>query len=242
MPVRITPKLIFIYSICTAAMVAATEIDTLGITPFQVLGDTAQSDILSYGLPDAIANDLAKIPDLILVERTRLSLVLQELQLEQAGLVCEKDASHFGKLAGATIMLMGTVHNSKRHVRVFMRAVRVASGEIMFSVKAEQHIKYFSDVFKLEDLLARKTAVQLGLCMVQDHYEAANDIPTDSEFLFRCYSTGLRHLDSGEYTKALENFGKSAVTDQNFSWPNRIRSHAQKAFEELEKNSTVRLS
>lgn len=154
-----------------APSAGTTRVDTLAIVPFSVIGDSANAEIYSYGLPEAIANELSRVSGLTIVERLRLSAVLQEFSLSQAGFVGEQEAPRIGELLGAKIVLVGTVHQSATEVRVYVRGVSVASGKVIFSVKAEQGIRTLSDIFKLEDVLARKVVLRLGLAMAEDEME-----------------------------------------------------------------------
>jgi len=237
MPATILEKLFLICLTCTSVSAGAPGIDTLAVVPFQVIGDSANAEIYEYGLPEAIANDLASIPGLTVVERLRLSSVLQEFKLAQAGFVSEQNAPRIGELLAARVVLTGTVHKSESAVHVFVRAVSVASGEVLFSVKAEQNGAKLIDLFKLEDLLARKVAVQLGLAMAQDEIAKIDTAPTFSEDAFQLYSAGLKSLDGGDFPTALSKLKRSAEIDSHFNWAQKVRIRAQKAFEELEKET-----
>ena len=101
------------------------QTDTLAVTPFQIVGDLEDADIYSYGLPDAIAHDLSCLPGLVVVERIRLSSVLQELKLSQTGLIREQDATSIGRLLGAKLIIVGTVQKAGKETRIHARAVNV---------------------------------------------------------------------------------------------------------------------
>lgn len=210
-------------------------IDTLAVTPFQVIGDAANADIYSHGLPDAIANDLSRISGITVIERLRLSAVLQELKLSQTGVINEQYASGIGELLGANVIIVGTVQKLGPEVRVHARAVSVGSGEILFSVKAERKIKLFSDVFKLEDILAQKIISQLGLKISREKLDEIEEDVTFSEDAFKLYSSGFKYFDSGDYENALKHFKKATEIDEHFDWAQTVRMKAQKAFEELER-------
>ena len=215
--------------LCTAG------VDTLTVVPFQVIGDIKNSDIYGYGLPDAIANDLAQIPGITVVERLRLSSVLQEIKLSQAGLTNENIAAKVGNMLGAKTIIVGTVQKMGKLVRVHARLVNVVSGKIVFSIKVEKEIKAFKDVFSLENLVTKKIVLQLGLQLTSEQLEKIGKEPTLSEDAFEFYSTGFRLFDSGDQKNGLVFFNKAAEIDKNFDWAQKIRIRAQQAFEELER-------
>jgi len=87
---------ISLFVVAPSAGMAA--VDTLAVAPFSVIGDSTNAEIYAYGLPEAIANDLSHVTGLTIVERLRLSTVLQEYGLSQAGFVGEQNAPRIGEL------------------------------------------------------------------------------------------------------------------------------------------------
>jgi TolB-like protein len=211
------------------------EIDTLVVTPFKVIGDTTDCEIYSYGLPDAIANDLSNVPGLIVIERLKLSTIFQEIKLSQAGFIDAEYAPKIGKLTGAKIIIVGTVQKRGQEVRVQARAVNSTTGKIMFGVKIEKTITGFKDLFELEDNLAQKIIKQLVLKQPVNQCIEYKKIPTHSEDAFKYYSYGLKLFDRGDYNTGLIQMQKAIDTDKDFYQAQTVRDQAKKAFEELEK-------
>ena len=221
--------LIISNKLCTAG------IDALAVVPFKVIGDIKNPDIYGYGLPDAIANNIAKIPGITVVERLRLSAVIQELKLSQAGFINEKDAAKLGELLAAKTIIFGTVQKLGKQVRIHARAVNSISGKIVFSVKVQKKINSFQDIFKLQDITAQKIIFQLGRKITEQQLDEIEDHATASEQAFGFYSTGLKFIDRGDYHKGLKHFQKAAEIDKNFDWAKRVRLRAKAAFKELER-------
>ena len=221
--------LIISNKLCTAG------IDALAVVPFKVIGDIKNPDIYGYGLPDAIANDLTQIPGITVVERLRLSSVLQEIKLSQAGLISENAAAKVGNMLGAKTIIVGTVQKMGKLVRIHARLVNVVSGKIVFSIKVEKEVKAFKDVFALENLVTRKILLQLGFKLSAKQLEKIGKEPTLSEDAFKFYSSGFRFFDSGDRKNGLVFFNKAAEIDKDFDWAQKVRIRAQQAFEELER-------
>ncbi len=230
-------RFLLYYAILTSSRLCLAQIDTLAVMPFQVIGDVANADIYGYGLPDAIANDLARIPGITVVERIRLSSVLQEMALSQAGIVTDKNAPQIGEMLGANVIVVGTVQKMGDEVRVHARAMSAVSGEVMFSVKAEKKIREFGDVFELEDFLAQKIILQLGRKISQAKLDEIGREATLSEDAFKQYSSSFRYFDRGEYEHGLQHLKRAAELDKNFDWADKVRIRAQQAFEELERKT-----
>jgi len=229
--------LIFHYFLILTKIGNSQHIDTLAVTPFQVLGDTTGADVYAYGLPDAIANALSNIPEITVIERLRLSAVLQELKLYQAGLITEKNIPSLGEMLGAKLIIIGTVQKLGQEVRVNVRGVKAHSGEVIFGVQSEKRIEVFSDIFKLEDNLTQKIISQLGLKSSDENFSDEKSELNFSEKAFELYSKGLRYFDQGDYEKALKSIQKAAEIDENFNLTQKIRLKAQRAFEELERET-----
>lgn len=228
--------LIFHYFLILTKICNSQHIDTLAVTPFQVIGDTTGADIYAYGLPDAIANVLSNIPELTVIERLRLSAVLQELKLYQAGLITEKNAPSLGEMLGAKMIMIGTVQKLGQEVRVNVRGVKPNSGEVIFGVQAEKKIEEFSDIFNLQDNLTQKIISQLGLKSSDENLSDKKRELNFSEKAFELYSTGLKYFDRGEYDRAIKSVQKAVEIDKNFDWAQKVRIRAQQAFQELERD------
>ena len=237
MQTKLLKRFLIFCTILIVTRICNAQIDTLAVTPFQVIGEYENADIYGYGLPDAIANDLARMPGITVVERIRLSSVLQEIVLSQAGVITEENAPQIGEMLGAKVIIVGTVQKMGKEVRVHARAVNVALGKVIFSVKADKKIKKFRDVFELEDALAQKIIFQLGLKISREKLDEIEKVATSSKTAFEFYSTGFRFLDMGEFEKGLKHIQRAAEMDKNFNWADKVRIRAQRAFEELERKT-----
>ena len=81
---KIFSKLSYVICYLVLANIAlAGSLDTLTVIPFKIIGDTDNKDIYEFGLPEAIANDLACVPGFTIIERMKLSTIIEELKLNQ---------------------------------------------------------------------------------------------------------------------------------------------------------------
>ena len=125
--------LIFSLLILTGAGFAQSMTLTLTVVPFQTIGNFENADIFAFGLPEAITNDLSKIPGITVVERLQLSAVIREHKLAQAGFIDEAKAPEIGKMLGADVIVTGTVQKIGVLVRVQTRAIKVYSGAVSYT-------------------------------------------------------------------------------------------------------------
>jgi len=212
-----------------------TQICVVAVTPFEVIGESSRADVLSHGLAQAIANDLSQLPDIQVAERLQLSAVLQELRLQQAGLVNTQNAAAVGELLGANLIMVGSVQDIQGVIRIQVRAVQTESGKVLFGVENEGPVKTVDDFFSLEDKVTRGIVLHLGYHIAQAELDAVEKKATDSDDAFQAYSSALKHFDAGETDSGLDAIEKAQQADPAFNWANDIRIRAQQAFEELER-------
>ena len=207
----------------------------VAVTPFEVIGASQRADVLSHGIPQAIANDLSHMPDIQMVERLQLSSVLQELKLQQAGLVNTQNAASVGELLGANLVIVGSVQDMQGTIQIHTRAVQTATGEVLFGVEDQRPLKTMNDYFSLEDQITKGILTQLGFRIAESELEAIEKKATDSDDAFQAYSSALKHFDSGEPDSGLVEIQKAQQQDPAFDWAGDIRARAQQAFEELDR-------
>jgi Mg-chelatase subunit ChlD len=71
-----------------------------------------------------------------MVERKDLQAVLSELKIQLTGVVSEKDAVKVGKLVGAKMLVTGSMYGNADYYELFLKLVRVESGEVLSVTKA----------------------------------------------------------------------------------------------------------
>jgi len=128
----------------------------VAIGSFEVIGEINDADYYRHGLPLAISDNLSKISDLHVVERSNLKRILDELNLSQTGIVDEMTAHQVGNMLGAKIMLIGSVQKLESNIRVMVRGVKVSTSRIDFSVEKTVSIRSSRDLFELEYVLTQK--------------------------------------------------------------------------------------
>ena len=212
-----------------------SQVKTLAVAPFKLIGDFDAPEIYSHGLPEAIANDLSRMPEISVVERLQLSAVIREHQLSQAGFISEQSAPRIGEMLGAEIVVVGTVQKIGNLVRVQSRAIEANSTEVIFSFKIEAKIRSIKDVFDLTDKIAKRMIMQFGLKLSEKQLDDLKIAATPDETAFKLFSSGLKYYDNSNFQQGLDCFKKAAELDSSFDLAQQIRLRAEKAFEELEK-------
>ncbi len=82
-------------------------------------------------LPETISSSMASLKEIRLVERTQLGQIVNELTLEQTGLVDTGGIERVGKIAKADVLILGSVSGSSGNITVTIKAVEVATGKLV---------------------------------------------------------------------------------------------------------------
>lgn len=86
---------------------------------------------------DLLETELVKRSGPALVERTNMDKILDEIKLEQTGLVMPESALKAGRLAGADILITGTLMDAGGdRLDVHSRLIRLDTGEVLAAAKA----------------------------------------------------------------------------------------------------------
>ncbi len=213
--------------------ISEKEINSIAVIPFQVLGDIKHSKIYSHGLPDAISHRLSKLVNLKVLERIKLSEVLQELTLQESGFTSDEDVNKIGKLTGADIIITGNIHNLSSDIRFHIKGICVSTGEIIFSILKYFTSSEFYDFSNLEYSISDDILKAVKNDHTIDQQLQQNKISERSIEYFKRYSEGLFYFDNGKKDLSKQYFKLYAEEYSNDYWIQEVRKEAQKMFNEL---------
>ncbi|HEY6210873.1 MAG TPA: CsgG/HfaB family protein, partial [Vicinamibacterales bacterium] len=132
---------------------AADKARRIAIMPFDNIGGGKAMDFVGVGIAETLITELGRIPDLTLVERTRLNEAQKEIKLGQSGLVDPATAQTMGRLLGADSVVIGSVQKVGDTLRIQARIVEVATAQVRESARVDGRA---DDLLALEDQLAAK--------------------------------------------------------------------------------------
>lgn len=97
--------------------------------------DTGETrfDNLKRGLAELLSTKLARRPELHLVERSQLDKAIKELGFSQSAFVDPSQAAKLGEMAGATVLLAGSIVKAGSQFAINMRLIDVTTGTVMLS-------------------------------------------------------------------------------------------------------------
>jgi len=102
----------------------------VAIMNFANYGD-ANIKHLAKSIPESISSTMADIKEIRLVERAQLGQIVNEITLEQTGLVDTGGIERAGKIAKADVLILGSVSGNSFNVVVTIKAVEVATGKLV---------------------------------------------------------------------------------------------------------------
>jgi tetratricopeptide (TPR) repeat protein len=190
---------------------------------------------LARGLALALTTDLSQVPGLVVVERARLRVLLDEARIntnvQEAGKpasrrapalpanvlpFARKDAPRVGKLVGARRFVQGNMVPTTKSTIVLNASVAdVASAAVSSSGPAISGP--ITDVLNLEKSLVFQILDHLGIELTPELRARIGTPPTRSYAAFQAFCRGLDFEDRGMPTEALEAYQNAVRIDPSFS-------------------------
>ena len=190
-------------------------IQTMAVLDFSnrlVGSDRANYDPLQLGLADDLLLRLDGATKLKLIERERISWILDEIDLEN-------DPAHFdaetavriGKQLGVHLVVFGSYVGFTDNMKLTARMVKVETSEIIATAEAAGEI---DDFFELNDELARRILERIETEVPDSAMKTGTR--TRSLEAELAYAAGVDLAAKGQYLPALEKFMLALKHDPDF--------------------------
>jgi tetratricopeptide (TPR) repeat protein len=169
---------------------------------------------MALGLAEFVAMDLSKVPELKVLERVKINVILDELKLGQSSYTDARLAPRMGKLLGSRRIVLGTVTGAgDSGFRIDGRLVNTVTGATSGTQSDEGSLDRFFDVEKKFVFALLDT---LGISITKAERDAIEQVPTESFLAFMAYSKGLSYEREGLYDDASSAFRDAAKQDPGF--------------------------
>jgi len=188
--------------------------DVVAVLYFLDLSDDPQWRPLAKGLAEMIITDLSQIKDLKVVERLRLSKLMEELNISQSSLGEESAGQRISRLLGA-----GTIIKGSYFVREGMKLTvntGIYTTESQEEVPAIDFEGNMARLFRMEKELVLRIVDHFGISLSPVEREKILKIPTEDMFAFMKYCNGLDALDRGDIAGAQVYFSDAYRRDRSF--------------------------
>lgn len=110
---------------------ADSTVLTVAVLDFQNNSGLFNLDLLEKNVPEMLQTELSRPGSgLLVVERQKLEMILQEQALGQTGVIDQPTAQAVGQLAGAQYLLTGEISMAGARLRIDCHILKVATGQV----------------------------------------------------------------------------------------------------------------
>ncbi len=191
------------------------EEGTVAVLPFLYQGASEDLRPLSRALSAFLVTDLAQTDRVRVLERMRVQLLMDELELAETRYVDPSTAARSGRLLGAAHMVAGRLGGDRDRLSVEASLVNVPEGaEGTRQVMSDQQSA--EQIFEMEDRIALSVYDALGIELTPAQRQRVTDDPTDSFDALLAYGRGLSAADSANFGQAAEHFQQALELDPDF--------------------------
>ncbi len=183
--------------------------ESIAVLPFDNLSSDPETDYFSDGLTEEIINVLGHVSGLHVAARTSsFAFRGKAVDLREVG----------AKLKVATVV-RGSVQRAGHHLRVTVDLSNVADGFLLWSERYDREVRDATDVFAIQDDIAKSVAARLQLTFGGVERSLLNTPPTNNLDAYNLYLKGRYYWAQRGVglEKALECFGHALQLDPNYA-------------------------
>lgn len=188
-------------------------------------GDAAY-DVFQKGLADMMITDLSSVRGITVVEREKLQALIDEIALQKTKYFDNKTAIKLGKGLGARYAVTGAIHALAPRLRIDVRLIDIASGEVVVTSKVTGAA---SELFELEQELVARFVQGMDQTF-SPSARPATRVP-DVDVLLD-YSRAVDLADKGLYREASDSMQKVISAAPTFVLARVQREHFLKRLKE----------
>ena len=186
--------------------------NTVAVTAFKNVGSDRLGP-LGKGLAAILIHDLSQVPDLKVIERVKVQILLEEINLGTSGIVDPDTAPQVGRLLKAGYMTSGSLADTQ------METLYIASAVINMhqdqAVRTQEAQGPMEKFYRLEKELACQIIQGVGK-NCDNVPKKFKKIHTKSMPALIAYSWGLDYIDKQQYDQARDEFQKAIEADPDF--------------------------
>ena len=188
--------------------------NTVAVFPLQFQGTNERYAPLGRGLSAMVTYDLGFVQDLVVLERLRMDVLTEELELARSGLVLDDTAPRLGLILGAGRVIGGTYDVAANgDLRVDMAIQQTE--EIQLTNLLTQSVD-MNEFFRMQKDLVFQLLDEMNIQVTEAERDQIETIPTRNLQAFLAYSQGLQEEDAGRFGEAAALFRQAQSLDPNF--------------------------
>jgi TolB-like protein len=187
--------------------------NTVAVFPLEFRAGDARYAPLGRGLSAMLMIDLARVARLTVLERMRLDVLLDEIELAPSGVVEPGTAPRVGRLLRARHVIGGGYRVADDgHVYLDL-ALRDVVDDAFDALPADAALSRF---FALEKDLVFRLIGEMGIDLSDAERRQIEYVPTRDMQAFLAYSRGLEAEDDGRFGEAIQHFQQAVQLDPGF--------------------------
>jgi len=186
---------------------------TVAVYPFLFTGDDEELGPLGTALAELVVSDLSQVDRITVLERLRVQLLLDEMELADGGYVDPATAARPGRLLGAERVVRGTITEEADRLRVLAGLVEVETGQEPETVEDDDALRNFID---LEKRLVLAFLDAMGIELTASERELVLERPTESLDALILYGRALEAEGGGDFGEAAQLFEAALEADPGF--------------------------
>jgi DNA-binding winged helix-turn-helix (wHTH) protein/tetratricopeptide (TPR) repeat protein len=205
----------FLMPVESATSSGGTTATRLIVVPFRMLRPDADTEFLTFSLPEAVTSSLSGLESLVV----RSSIVASRFggsPIEPQKIAAEADVD---------VVLSGTLLRAGEQLRVSTQLTEVPAGTLLWSQTSQVPV---GDIFQLQDDLSHRIVESLSLPLTnREHKMLKRDVPSSA----RAYEFFLRgnqlSYDAKQWTVARDLYLRCVEEDQRYApaWARLGRIH-----------------
>ncbi|MCP4550283.1 MAG: tetratricopeptide repeat protein [bacterium] len=179
-------------------------------------GSNLQSDLqpMALGLAEFVAMDLAKVAELKVLERIKINVILDELQISESNYANTAVGPRVGRLLGSSRIVLGSVNSTGADgFRIDGKLVKTTDGSVSGTRSWTGSLDEF---FHVEKQFVFGILDTLGVEISKEERDAIEEVPTESFLAFMSYSKGLFYERRGLHSDAARLFRSAGDVDPGF--------------------------
>lgn len=200
--------------------------NTVAVFPFVFLGSDPELAPLGRALAEMVVGDLAQTDRLTVLERLRVQMLLDELQLAERGIVDSSTAARSGRLLGAGRIVQGQVLGDAEEI-----TLDVAIAEVGLRATGGRNPIQARDrldrLFDLEETVVFALFAEMGIQLTTAERERVAQRPTQNVQALLAYGLGLEAEDRGNYDAAVSAYTNATTLDPSFREADVARGRAE---------------
>ena len=199
-----------------AGRIAPPEPNTVAVLYFRNLSQSDELAPLLKGIAEVLISDFGKVQSLRLVERIKLQVLLEEMQVSSSEFFDQVQSPKAGKLLGAGRLISGGIERlSETSLQINAGAIITATGELQG--KGAQATGSLAEILALEKILFFELIRDLGMRLTEAEVEAVKPLPTKNILAFLAFCKGLDFDDKNQLEAAAAQYERAVQLDPAFA-------------------------